>query len=91
MTAVLERADVDAQLDEAILLGTPAPHHDPIVFSGNPSAEEVAAVLLVFAAAGATTATAAPAADEAWGAPSQMMRYGLSIAPTTFVNARFAR
>ena len=30
-------------------------------------------------------------ADEAWGAPSQMMRYGLSIAPTTFVNARFAR
>ncbi|WP_350247496.1 acyl-CoA carboxylase epsilon subunit [Rhodococcus sp. D-6] len=91
MTAVLERADVDAQLDEAILLGAPEPHQDPIVFSGNLSAEEIAAVLIVFAAAGAPPATAAPADDEAWGAPSQMMRYGLSLTPVTFVNARCAR
>ena len=91
MTAVLERADVDAQLDEAILFGAPVLHQAPIVFSGNPSAEEIAAVLVVFASAGAAPATMAPVDDEAWGAPSQMIRYGLSTAPTTFVNARFAR
>ncbi|MBX4171997.1 acyl-CoA carboxylase subunit epsilon [Rhodococcus pyridinivorans] len=91
MTAVTERADVDAQSDEAVLLGTPVLHHDPIVFSGNPSAEEIAAVLIVFAAAGAAPAPMAPVDEEAWGAPSQMMRYGLSTAPTTFVNARCVR
>ena len=91
MTAVIERADVDTQLDEAAMLGTPGPHHDPIVFSGNPSAEEVAAVLLALASTVAAPVAAAPTEEEAWGAPSQMMRYGLSTAPTTFVNARCAR
>ncbi|MGW0173468.1 acyl-CoA carboxylase epsilon subunit [Rhodococcus sp. NPDC003322] len=89
MTAVLETADVE--LDEAAMLGTPVPQQDPIRFSGNPDDTEIAAVLVALAAVSGAPAAAEPQTEEGWGSPAQMMRYGLSAAPSTFVNARYAR
>ncbi|MFD4295208.1 acyl-CoA carboxylase subunit epsilon [Rhodococcus sp. NPDC058532] len=91
MTALLESADVAVALDEVAMLGASAPQQDPIRFAGNPTDEEVAAVLAVFSALGSVPTAEEPRSEETWGAPAQLMRYGLSVAPTTFVNARFAR
>ncbi len=90
MTALLESAAVE--LDEAALLAAAEPQQDPIRFSGNPDDVEIAAVLAVLAALRAATPVAEePQSEEGWGAPAQMMRYGLSAAPSTFVNARYTR
>ncbi|GAA4472443.1 hypothetical protein GCM10023094_04560 [Rhodococcus olei] len=91
MTAVLETVDVDLVSDETALLGSPVPQQDPIRFSGNPDDAEVAAVLVALAAVSGVPAAGEPPVEEGWGAPAQMMRYGLSGAPCTFVNARFTR
>lgn len=91
-TAVLEKADVDVSSDEAALLSAAEPQPEAIRFSGDPDDVEIAAVLAVLAAlSAAAPAAEEPQVEEGWGAPSQMMRYGLSTAPSTFVNARFAR
>ncbi|MFD1814387.1 acyl-CoA carboxylase epsilon subunit [Rhodococcus gannanensis] len=90
MTAVLEPAAV--AIDEAALLDAAEPQQDPIRFSGNPDDTEIAAVLAVLAALRASAPAAEdPQPEEGWGAPAQMMRYGLSAAPTAFVNSRYAR
>ncbi|MDF3313858.1 acyl-CoA carboxylase subunit epsilon [Rhodococcus sp. T2V] len=73
------------------MLGTVVPQQDPIRFSGNPSDEEIAAVIAVLASLAAVPTAATPPDEEGWGAPAQLMRYGLSAAPCAFVNARFAR
>lgn len=91
MTAVVEVAVVDDALDEAAMLGTPVPQQDPIRFSGNPDDVEIAAVLAVLSALSATPAVEEAPIEDGWGAPAQLMRYGLSGAPCTFVNARYTR
>ena len=91
MTAVVETAVVDGSLDEAAMLGAPVPQSDPIRFSGNPDDVEIAAVLAVLSALSAAPVVEEAPIEDGWGAPAHLMRYGLSGAPCTFVNARYTR
>lgn len=88
VTAVVDV--VDDSLDEAAMLGSAAAQSDPIRFVGNPDDDEIAAILAVLFAS-ATPTVEEPPIEDGWGAPAQLMRFGLSGAPITFVNARYAR
>ena len=64
------------------------------VVRGKPTDADLATLLVVLAAAAADAPIAShpPMTDlGGWGAPIQLLRYGLSAAPTLFVNARHAR
>ncbi|WP_338889323.1 acyl-CoA carboxylase subunit epsilon [Rhodococcus sovatensis] len=65
-----------------------------VLFRGNPSDVEVAAIVAVLtAAASAPPSVPHPpvASLGEWGAPADRLHYGLGYAPTVFVNARYSR
>ena len=61
------------------------------VVRGNPTAEEIAAIVMVIGAAGTAAAPDDPRPPEIWGLPTGLHRDGSPFAPRSFAAAAIAR